>query len=289
MDLSKIYSKSWDLIKKYKVLWLFGLFAGCGQSTFGTSSYSADKDYATTFSTSQIPPGLQRWFLNMERFAENNPGKFFMYILLISGAFAFIALLIGLLRVYGKAGLISGVKLSEKDAAALTFQNINEELKKYFWKIVLLYLLIWAVNLMISLILVGLFFTIILAIPVICFAFIYGLIYALLVNQFPIALILEDIDPFEAIQRTIQVVFSNIPLYLTVGVINLIGLMVISFLFGLPLIALFGAWLILNKITFAAMLVAAIILAVVITVLFGPIKAFLDATWTLLNLDEVAT
>ncbi len=293
MDLSKIYSKAWDLIKKYKILWLFGLFAGCGQSTFGTSSYSADKDYSTSFSTSQIPPGLQRWFLNIDRFANNNPGKFFLYILLISGVFVFIGLLIGLLRVYGKTGLISGVKLAEKDITPLTFNNINEEVKKYFWKVVLLFLLVWVVNLIISLMLVGLFLTIILAVPVICFAFVYALIYALLVNQFPIALIVEDLDPFLAIKRTFQVVFSNIPLYLTVGIINLFGLIVVSFLLGLPIIAVFGAWFILDKITFGTMVIVGILLGLVVTVVFGPIKAFLDATWTLtyiqaanINFDE---
>ena len=45
MDIGEVLSKAWKIIWRHKVLWIFGIFAGCGSA--GTGSGNAGASYQT--------------------------------------------------------------------------------------------------------------------------------------------------------------------------------------------------------------------------------------------------
>jgi hypothetical protein len=283
MDLSSIYSKSWDLIKKYKILWLFGFFAGCGQASgsSGRTSYSQNSAGSNTDFMNLFPPEVQRWFLDIEQNIENNP---FEFLSIFAGFFVvaiIFSLLLTALRIYGKIGIISGVVLSEKGAETIGFDQINPAAKKYFWRIVFLYVLVSLAGFAVGIAIFLSIFTIVLLIPMICFGVIFLMILNLLLNQIFIAIVLEDLNPLEAFKRSWSVVTSNIPLYLTVGIVNFFGLMIIAFVLSIPVITIFGAFIFLDTFAFYGMMGSLLVIGLLYAVIYSPIMAFKESTWVL--------
>jgi len=282
MDLSSIYSKAWEIIKKFKIMWLFGFFAGCGQASGSSSTnYSQSSTGSNTDFMNLFPPEVQRWFLDIEQGVANNPFEFFSAFAGIFVVGIILSLLLSALRIYGKIGIISGVVLSEKGAEEIGFDQINPTAKKYFWRIVFLYLLVALAGFAVGIAIFLSVFTIVLLIPMICFGVVFLMILNLLLNQIFIAIILEDLDPLEAFKRSWSVVVSNIPLYLTVGIVNFVGLLIIAAILSIPFIAIIGAFVFIDTFAFYGMMVSAIIIGLLYAVIYSPIMAFKESTWVL--------
>jgi len=72
MDYGEVLSKAWQITWKYKVLWIFGILAGCG-GQFGNNSfnYSLGGDGGPGPSgpsdIPNLPPGLRQFFFSIER------------------------------------------------------------------------------------------------------------------------------------------------------------------------------------------------------------------------------
>lgn len=278
------------------MLWLFGFFAGCSQSGgSNSSSYQINLDSTNQLNINKMPPEVQRWILNVDQFIKNNPGKFFTYVV----SFVILALIITLffaaLKIYGKIGIISGVLSVEKGGTEISFDTINPEVKKFFWKIVFLYLLIALANLALAVLAFVSIFTIILAIPMICVSAFLMIILSILTNQIIIALIAEDLDPLDALKKAWSVVFSNIPLYLTVAIINTIIFAVIGLILAVPIIGFISTLFIWEKITLTSIMLIAAGILILLSVLISPVLAFKETTWVLtynqaakLNFDETS-
>jgi len=286
MDLSKIYSRAWEIIKKFKIFWLFGFFAGCGSS--GNSAGSGNSgisfsngDVSNTNFYNLFPPAAQRWFLETERFIQDNPGKFFG---IIAGSFIVMmlfSLLLAALRIYGKIGTISGVVHLEKGSEIVDFAQINPEVKKYFWRIVFLYLLAFLAALAMGALVALSVLTIILLIPMICAMFFIMLILSLLMNQIVIAMVIEDLDPLDGLKRAWAVMSANIPLYLTVAVINFFGLLIINIILSIPIFALVGTWLLVDSFKFFGMMAGLILFGIIYAFILAPVNGFKEITWVL--------
>jgi hypothetical protein len=158
---------------------------------------------------------------------------------------------------------------------------INPTAKKYFWRIVFLYVLVSLAGFAVGIAIFLSIFTIVLLIPMICFGVIFLMILNLLLNQIFIAIVLEDLNPLEAFKRSWSLVTSNIPLYLTVGIVNFFGLMIIAFVLSIPFIAIIGAFVFIDTFTFYGMMVSAIIMGLLYAVIYSPIMAFKESTWVL--------
>ena len=65
LDLGKIITRSWEIIWNYKVLWIFGIFAGFASSNGGSSNSAigAQVQYFNASGTVVTIPLLGRWAL----------------------------------------------------------------------------------------------------------------------------------------------------------------------------------------------------------------------------------
>jgi hypothetical protein len=311
MDFGKVLTRAWEIIWKHKVLWLFGLFAGCtGQQANLNFNFSGGGP-SYQFNEGDIPylpPEVTRFFIDMERFFERNAEKILtavvaLIILAIILAFGFF-----LLGMLGRVGLIKGTLLAEGGAEKMTFKEIFEATKPFFWRIVGLNLLIYVSFLIVlgvlaAFLIAGTFFTFglgaCLFFPLMCLLIPVGWYLMLVIKQANIALVLEDLDVFASIGRGWNFTAEHLGNMIVMGLILTIGGIIVTFVIGLPqlfsFIPLLSSLLRGEFLTdFEAMvkgLGATVGLALLYTPIFLALKAvltsYIESAWTLNYLENV--
>lgn len=138
MDYGEVFSRAGRLIWKHKILWLFGLFAGCASaSNSGNLNYSFNSGDLGNMQ-GQIPEFLQNLVLGFQQFLRQTPGLFFaLAFLLICG----IGILFWLVGVFGRTGLARGAWLADSGADHLSFSPLAQDSLRSFWKVALASLL----------------------------------------------------------------------------------------------------------------------------------------------------
>jgi hypothetical protein len=306
MDFGEILSKSWKVIWKNKILWIFGILAGCGANGGGGGSggnSSINQSSSSWADPGDMFPQAEQFFYNMERSFDNIQNS--TIILIIIGALI-LGLIIAAITLFissiGKAGLIYGASKADEmdvDAAKLTFKDVWNGGKPYFWRIVLLSLLIGAASLVLVLVLVapaillsvltlgvGLFCIL----PLICIMIPVFWMVNILIEQATVALVVEDLGVFDSIKRAWQIVVQeNLGSYAVLGLILGIGGAIVGFIFALPM------FLMIIPIVLAlvaggesaigggiiASLVMFIIYLPILIALSGVLQAYVGSAWTL--------
>lgn len=306
MDFGEILSKAWKTIWKNKVLWIFGILAGCGANG-GSSSSGGGNSSINQSSSSWADPGdmfpqAESFFYNIERSFDNMQDG--TIALLIVGGII-LALIISVLVLFissiGKAGLIYGAAKAdemEADAPKLTFKEVWNGGKPYFWRIVLLSLLIGAASIVLVLLLVapailmsvltlgvGLFCII----PLICIMVPVFWMVGVLIEQATVAIVVEDLGVFDSIKRAWQIVIQeNLGNYVVLGLILGIGGAIVGFVFALPMfltmIPIIGG-LIAGEGAMRAGIIGGVVIFLlylpILIVLSGVLQAYVGTAWTL--------
>jgi hypothetical protein len=126
MNIGEVLSKAWKIIWKHKVLWIFGILAGCGGVSGGSSG-----NYGLSYQE-RAPAEVQLFF---DQFAQL-PG---WVIALIVGGIIILAFLLVVLVIFlstvGRIGLIQGTRQVEQGAERLSFGNVFRDSVPYFWRI----------------------------------------------------------------------------------------------------------------------------------------------------------
>lgn len=304
MDFGEILRKAWKTIWKHKILWLFGVLAGCGATHAGgggggggggASNFDFNRSPGSWNGPRFMGPSAQRAIEDFFNTLADIPVWVWVIIAL---TMVFVAIVMSILFLLagtlGTAGVIKGTAMADEadpDAKPLSFGAIFTAIKPYYWKVFLLNL---------GLRLVGFFAFILLGLPVIlftvctCFLGLFLLIpigwfIDLMVNFTTIAIIDEDQGIFEGIERAWKVITRNLGNVALMFVILGIGQLIIGLIIGLPLI-LAPAPLLINL--FASgfrTLTAGLILSGILFLVFIPLVIFLSgvlqayvlASWTL--------
>ncbi len=303
MDFGDILSRAGQIIWKHKVLWLFGILASCGQGGGGGSSGGTNFNVGGTAPNPQTPPGMRRFVFGMQRFFENIEA--WQLAAIIIGVFILFIVLVLLtlaLQTIGRVGLIQGAALADKGEAHLTIGELFESGKPYFWRVLGLNLLLGlatfaAVMLMIvPMVLIGVVTAgigFLCLLPLICLLVPLFWAIGIIIEQANIALVLEDQNILEAIQRGWDVFRQNLGNYIVMGLILGIGSAVVGVILVLPLLIVvipiftgiilgsqanndffFGGGLAVAALCFLAYLP-------VLIVLRGILRAYIQAAWTL--------
>lgn len=299
MDFSEILSKAWKTIWKHKILWLFGILAGCGAGNAGgggggggggTSAIQPMGNGQQFFG-----PSTQRAFEDFFNFLEAVPVWVWILIAIVFFVLMILlSVLFMLLGTLGTTGAIKGTILAdeaEEDAKPLSFGEIFRGLKPHYWKVFLLN---------IGLRFAGFFIALFLIVPIIllavctCFLGLFLLIpiawfVDLMVNFTTVAIIEEDQKLFPAIGRAWQVITRNLGNVLLMFLILGIGQLIAGLIIGLPLIVTpvpllvnllatgfrnFTTGLVLSWVLFLALIPLVIFLS-------GVLKAYVLSSWTL--------
>lgn len=311
MDYGKVLEKAWHTIWKHKILWLFGILAGCGVGGGGGSPGGSGSGYQFSGNHGSsnkfmFTPNLEEMLKNIRIFFENIPAWGWAVILVAIGLLIFTFILIASISALfigplGTSGVIKGTILADEmddEGHPLSLQLVFKALKPYYWRILLLRLLVMTAGLVLSLILVAfivgpIILTLGLAIPfMIPFFFLIipiSLFVNLLIINSDIAVIDEDQSVFGAVVRAWQVITGNLGPMIVMLLILTIGQFILALFIALPFIIILlpGALSLLsNQVAIINIGVAIsglllVFMIVIAIILNGVIKAYVLSAYTL--------
>ena len=303
MDYGKVLSKAWKTIWKHKILWLFGILAGCsasggsGGGGGSASSNISNSSGGTGFQDgpSFLGPQAQRNFEQFSRtLTDIQPGVWVMIGLGVLVLILVISILSLLLGTLGTTGVIKGAGMADRaseDEKPISLGKIFKGIKPHYWKVVLLTF---------GLRVVGLIVGLILALPIVLFAVctcFLGLFLLIPVGWFiqtmvtfsTIAIIEEDLGIFDAIARAWNLMIKNLGQVAVMFLILGVGQFVIGLLIALPVFASFLP-VVINIISTGAeairtgLIVSGVmfLIALPLTIfLSGVLRAYVLTSWTL--------
>jgi hypothetical protein len=297
MNYSEILSRSWQIIWKHKVLWIFGILAGCASSGGGGGGGGN-----TNFSRQgQAPSQMQPYIKQALNAFESIPQQTWIMIAIGVGLLVLILVVLGIfLGTIGRIGLIRGAQQADQDIQAhLTFGELFKGSLAYFWRVFLLYLLVGLVFLVVGLILaasvvLGAVLTLgiglICLIPLLCLLVPVGIVIGLVVEQASIAIVVENLGIMDGLRRGWQVVKTNAGpmvvmwLILDLGIRGIVGIII-----SLPMILVFAPFLIglfanaqqALQIGLVVSLVCCAAYLPVLLILSGILQSYVNSGWTL--------
>ena len=297
MNYGEVLSKSWKIIWKYKILWIFGILASCAEGSGGSSGGggSSYQSSGNDFNSSNPFPELQNFGNRFVEIIENIP----VWVWVLIG-FAFLALIAisVFLGIVGRVGLIRGTGKADDSPAKLTFGELWSEAMRYFWRIFLLDLLYFGVGLAIALITiipivliaiptagVGL----LCLVPLLCLLVPLSWAIEIFVKQSYVALVNDDLGIMDAIKRAWEVFRPNLGHMAVMGLILFFGGSLVGIVISLPVIIAMTPLIIaaINGTTDA--LRTGILTTVIIILAYSPIaillngvlRSYIYAAWTL--------
>jgi hypothetical protein len=238
MDFGYVLKRAWEIIWKFKVLWIFGILAGCGQAG---SSGGSNTGYRFSVQDTYLGPQIQNFF--------NQLGPLGLGTLIVIGLLVIVVLvvLVILFATVGRIGLIRGTVKAEQGAEHLTFSELWRDGLAYFWRVFGLNLLIGLIILFAFFILfiLGIILTVgtigiflVCLIPILCLLVPAMWLLYIIIEQANIALVVENLTITDAIRRGWQVFIENIGNMIVMGLILTVGVGLIGgAIVGLPLLA----------------------------------------------------
>jgi len=127
-NFGEILTRSWQIVWKNRVLWIFGILASCGRggSSFnGSGSSQGDGGFDTP---SDLPPQLMQFLQTIE---ENLTA----FIAITVAVVCIIWIVTIFLSTIGKIGLIRGTSQIDGGTEGLIFGQLFSESTPYFWRI----------------------------------------------------------------------------------------------------------------------------------------------------------
>lgn len=296
MDFGKILSRAWQIVWNNKALWIFGILASCSQGGGGGgggSNFSTDSGQTT-----DLPPQLQQFFLEIERFFRGTSEQTIaLWVVVLVCVALLVALLFWVLSIYGRVGLIKGT-LQAQAGQKIAFRALAREsfgsLGKALGMNLLLALVPFAIGLIVAvaaiLLTVGtLGIGVLCILPLVCVFVPLAIAYTLYVELANVALIGENLSFNDAINRAWQVFRANFWNFVVLGLILLVGGFLVSLVLAIPVVLVAAPLLIgifqgTKEAFGSGLLISGICLALAIPVLIlvnGIVQSYIHTAWTL--------
>jgi hypothetical protein len=290
MDFGYVLKRGWEIIWKFKVLWIFGILASCGQASGSSASNSG---YRFSYHDTNISPQVEQFFNRL------NPAIITILAIIAIVVSIVLVILIVLLGTVGKVGLIRGTVKAEQGAERLTFGELWRDGLTYFWRVFGLNLLIGLVIMfaLLALFVLGIILTIgtlgiflVCLIPLLCLLVPVMWVVSVIIEQANVALVVENLSITEAIKRGWQVAWNYIVTMLVMSLILILGASIIGgVLIGLPLLvvaapAAVGAATGTTEAIRNGLLVSGLLFIVYLPVLLllsGILQSYISSAWTL--------
>ena len=228
MDFGEVLTKAWQIIWKHKVLWIFGIFAGCsrggGGGGSGGSGWQQSWNQGQPFGSGPTSD-MERFFRQAAQWIGDN-----LWIVVVIVLVVLVLMVLGLfLGTMGKIGLIRGTVKADSGAEKLPFRELFRESLPYFWRVFLLSFLIGLAFLVIFVPLV--LFGIVTAgvgflcmIPLLCVMVPLAWALSIVIQQANVAIVTENLSIMDGVRRGWQVARNNIgPVLLIWFITSVIG------------------------------------------------------------------
>lgn len=262
INIGEILTKAWKITWKFKVLWIFGILAGCGANNNRFNFNGNSGGSGGGRGDSGRLPEAWRQFENMrpEQAMRQFWGQYAAIITFVILLLCVLWFLFYFLGIMGKTGLIKGANKADGGAESMSFGELWTESTPYFWRMFGLQLLVGLpIFLLVVILLVvmgfagfsafsnglsggglGVLFIGMLSVfmGVMCIVGLIGMIIGLLLVQVENAIVLEDLGILQGLSRGWQVFTANLlPVIVMALILGVVG-GVISLLIALPLLAI---------------------------------------------------
>lgn len=287
-NFGEVLTHAWQIIWKHKVLWIFGLFAGCARG--GGGSGGGGGGGGGTGPGNQPFPELERTFDQIGQWINENPWIVAVFVVLVLA----LVILSVFLGTIGRIGLIRGTYQAEQGAERLVFGELFSDSLPYFWRVLGLSLLIFliAVLVFIPLALGGALFGALTAgiglvcfLPLICILVFVLWAISVVIEQANAAIVLDNLGIGDGLRKGWEVVRANVGPIILLALILFIGSGIVGFIIAIPIIAavfplIFGA---ANNNTSPMWITAVccVIYFPILLILSGMLNAYVQTVWAL--------
>jgi len=292
MDFAEVLGKAWRIVWKHKVLWVFGIFAGCGRGGGGggggtgwQQSYDSGNPFpeGMTSGAGQFADTVSRWI------SDN-----LWIVALIVVAFVILVVLSVFLGTVGRIGLIRGTLKADGGAERLSFGEIFGESLPFFWRVFLLGLAIGLLALVVfgclalfGVVTMGIGFLV--ALPLICVLLPVFWALGLVVQLSTAAMVIENDGIVDGVRRGWGVLTRNVGPVLLVWLITAVIGVAVGIALAIPavltLIPAMMVWMASGADRPTAMAGLAVLCFVaylpVLIVATGILTAYLESVWAL--------
>ena len=298
-NFGEVLSRAWQIIWKHKVLWIFGIFAGCSR---GSGSFRGNTGGGGGGGPGQpnFPPEVMRVF----EFIQQN-----LAMIVVLGCI--LLLLIWAITIFlgtiGRVGLIRGTFEAEGGSERLIFGQLFSESMPFFWRVFGLSLIVAIPILIVFAVLigglvafavaasngndaarVGVFGFVPLLIGCVCLLVPVLFVVGMIIRQAENAIVLENLPVMPAISRGWDVFKANLgPIILMAIILAVLGI-VAGFVIAIPVLAIVIpaaiSFAVGNAQNYTPMIFAGICLCLYIPVawlLNGILTAYTESAWTL--------
>jgi len=285
-NFGEVLSRAWQIIWKNKVLWIFGVFAGCSRAG-GSGGSGGGGGGGSGPGGGQPFSELQRVFDQIGQWISDNPWVIAVFVILV-----LVLLVLSIfLGTIGRIGLIKGTYQAERGAERLIFGEVFSESMPYFWRVFGLSLLIGLLFLLLFLPLI--FFGIITAgigflciLPLLCILIPISWGVMVVIEQANAAIVLEDLGIGDGLRRGWEVVKANIGTMILMALILFIGSAVVGIVLAIPLIVavvplVIGSAAGVERTPLLIFGVCCAVYLPILLILNGILTAYIQSAWTL--------
>ncbi|MBN1453994.1 MAG: hypothetical protein JW963_23465 [Anaerolineales bacterium] len=238
-NFGEVLTRAWQITWKYKVLWIFGILAGCTNGGGGSGGGGRNSDYSTGPSDFDVPPELQRFVYQMENFADWAVDNWWIFILIGLAVLLLVVISI-FLGTIGRIGLIKGSYEAEMGAEKLALGELFSTSMPYFWRVFGLSFLIGLAFfvLILPLVLIGVLTAgvgFLCLLPLICILIPVSWAVGVIVEQSNRAIVLENLSLFDGLKRGWEISKSNIGPLIVMALILFGITLVLGIIIALPI------------------------------------------------------
>jgi len=238
LNIGKILTRSWQIIWKHKILWIFGVFAGfAGGRSGGNNGGSRSSSNGNT-------PSYPGDFGQVEGQFREFIQQYLVIIIAVCLLILIISLVFYALGMMGRIGIIKGVTKVENGAEKLTFGELWSESMPYFWRF-------FGLNFLISLAFAIIIIPLILAgvltagigfaciLPLLCVLIPIAWVVSLILEQAQVAIVLENLSMLDGLKRGWEILKSDVGGIIVLALILGVAGFFIGIIIALPLILAF--------------------------------------------------
>lgn len=284
MDVSEVLKKAWTIIWKHKVLWIFGILAGCSGNTTNSSGGGGGGGASSGSGGGGggIGGDLPLWADQIEPYI---PFIIIGMIILIT----IIILLALVLGTIGRTGLVIGTKQADEGAEKLIFSELFSATLPFFWRVVGLVLLVGIVTFL-GVLLVGVPLTVVTCGLGGIALFLALLAIPIIVEMSINAIVIENLGIMDGLRRGWEIFRANLMMMVVMGLILNVGIGLLSaIVVAVPMLLLaapfiFGVLLTGGQAVEGGLIFSGVCLCGLLPVLIallGGVRAYTGAAWTL--------
>lgn len=296
MDFGEVLGTAWKIIWKHKILWIFGIFAGCSRGGGGGGARGFGNGTAPSGSISPYQEQLTQF----GNWLATHPWVIVVFIIVLFLIFV-LALLLGTM---GRIGLIIGTRKADSGAERLGFMELWDGSRPYFWRVFLLSVLVGVAVLVVVLVVtaLGLGFSVITLglgllclIPLLCLMIPALWLLTIVVQQAESAIVIENLGIEAGLRRGWEVFRQNLGPMVVMWLILAVIAFIASLILAIPILiivapAVFaiisanaGLTSVVNRPTLLLILAGVCFIAYLpfLIVLNGILMGYLQSAWTL--------